>query len=241
MILSIDLASRRYSDNGIALLEGGAASASVELIRPDKLGLAGQPVAQDFAAAILRLVESHEIRLVLLDGPQGWKGTASPHAHARYCERETLTPGKTGEVGQVKPGTWTRMAEFSIALFDQLDRAGWPRVSRSWNGGPAAIESFPTHAWRSLGHRALPGKANRAALSHWQSLLEAGYVNAQLGDPTHDELQAVVAGLGGLQLLAGGWSAVDMHGIDPYVEHGAWREGYIISPSATGKLEGAVT
>jgi hypothetical protein len=232
LILSVDLASRRYRDNGIALLSGSASSAVVELIRPDSLGLSGVPVASQFVAALLRVAESRKARLVLLDGPQGWKGIASPHIHARHCERETLTPGKTGVVGQVKPASWTRMASFSIAMFDEFERAGWPRATSAWVGGRAVMESFPTYAWRSLGHPALPGKAKRVDLSTWQRILEERYLRDLLRNPTHDELQAVVAGLAGLQLVSDGWRGAAVKGVEPYREEGEWREGYIISPRA---------
>ena len=50
--------------------------------------------------------------------------------------------------------------------------------------------------------------------------------------PSHDELQAVVAGLGGLLLLRGGVAACDVHGREPFVEDGVWREGFILGPAA---------
>jgi hypothetical protein len=50
--------------------------------------------------------------------------------------------------------------------------------------------------------------------------------------PNHDELQAVVAGLGGMLLLRDGLRACDVHGRAPFVEDGAWREGFILGPAA---------
>ena len=136
----------------------------MEFIDPAALNLTGEPDAARFAEAILRLAEQRNVRLILLDGPQGWRADWAPPGHARACETATRTPGKTGLPGVVKPASWTRMADFSIALFDALHAQGWPRIDHTWRGGPAAIESFPTHAWRSLGHPALPGK--KATLDH---------------------------------------------------------------------------
>ncbi len=228
MILSIDLASRRYRDNGIALVAGDR---TLEFIAPAALGLTGEPQVNPFADAIARLAAQHHVGLILLDGPQGWRADWSPPGHARACERATRTPGKTGPPGVVKPGSWTRMAEFSIALFDALDARGWPRIDHGWTQGPAAIESFPTQAWRSLGHPTLPGKAKARDLAPWVQLLRAeGLRSAGWADASHDDVQAAVAALAGLQLLAGGLAAADVRGLPPTFEGGHWREGFIVSP-----------
>jgi hypothetical protein len=98
------------------------------------------------------------------------------------------------------------MADFSIALFDRLHDAGWLRLGTEWRGERVAIESFPTHAWRTLGFTPLAGKKRTTNIEPWQVWLEANYLGASLGQVTHDELQAVVAGLAGLQMLDGGRS-----------------------------------
>lgn len=77
----------------------------------------------------------------------------------RVCERCTRTPGKTGIPEVVKPASWTRMACFSIEVFDALEGAGWPRFSGTWPLRRAAVETFLTHAWRTLGLDSLPGKS----------------------------------------------------------------------------------
>lgn len=229
-VLSVDLASRRYADNGIALLAGVPRAATVQLVRPDALGLRGEPSVAPFAAALVGLAERERATLIVIDGPQGWRAERSPLVHQRSCEQLTLTPGKTGPVGVVKPKTWTRMALFSVALFDALHARGWARYRSGWRGERAAIESFPTHAWRSLGRTPLPGKSASVDLRPWRVHLEALGVRDLPADATHDEIQAVVAGLAGLALLSAGPHAVDIRGEEPRRETGHWREGYIVSP-----------
>lgn len=229
MILSVDLASRRWRDNGIALLAPRGDATSVRLIAPESLGLRGPPQAEPFADALHALAEHEGVRLILLDGPQGWRAEQSTLVHLRHCEKETRCPGKTGLPGIVKPATWRRMAEFSIAMFDALDARGWPRFTRAWNGERAAIESFPTHAWRMLGVQPMPGKASAGSLAPWHAALQTLGVHGVPHDASHDDLQGVVAGLAGITLLRDGIAACDVRGVDPSLERGTWREGVIVS------------
>src|SRR5262249_22444764 len=160
-----------------------------------------------------------DARLILLDGPQGWRGNDSPLTHQRKCEHATRTPGKTGLPGCVKPSTWSRMARFSIAMFDELDRLGWPRFTRKLVWERFAIESFPTCAWRAIEQPALPSKAAKLdSLEPWVLYLESQYDVRWPREPTHDELQAVVAGIGGLQLLEGGSENCNVQGEEPRLE-----------------------
>ena len=236
MILSVDLASRRWRDNGIALLSLEGEGPRVQLVAPDSLGLRRTPEVEPFAEALHRLAESEGARLILLDGPQGWRAEASTLVHLRHCEKETRCPGKTGLPGIVKPATWRRMAEFSIGLFDALDARGWPRFSREWRGARAAIESFPTHAWRMLGFPPIPGKATAGDLTPWHVALRGLGVRGVPSSASHDELQGVVAGLAGIALLRGGLVACDIRGLNPSKEGGYWREGVIASPRIGDRL-----
>lgn len=229
-VLSVDLASRRYRDNGIALLSGRLGDVRGEILSADALGLHGEPDARGFADVLHDVATRAGARLILLDGPQGWRAEQSVLVHQRRCEREALAPGKTGLPGIVKPATWTRMAEFSVALFDALYDHGWPRITAAWNGERAAIESFPTHAWRALGLPVMPGRANTPSVEPWRERLETLGVRGLSDAATHDDLQAVVAGLAGLQLLENGFARVDARGCDPHLEGGHWREGWILSP-----------
>lgn len=230
MILSVDLASRRYRDNGIALLGAERGRVSLRLLRPAELGLSGAPDAERFAEALHTVALREGVRLILLDGPQAWRAERSPHFHQRVCERATRTPGKTGPPGVVKPSTWARMAVFSIAMFDALAGHGWPRFGENWNGERASIESFPTQAWRVLGERPLPGKAATEALAPWREALARHGLTELPPDATHDELQAAVAGLAGIALLERGPAACEIAGWAPFRENGHWREGFIVSP-----------
>jgi hypothetical protein len=230
MILSVDLASRRWRDNGIALLAPEGEGARVRLVSAEALGLRGTPEVEPFAEVLQRLAASEGVRLILLDGPQGWRAEQSSLVHLRHCEKETRCPGKTGLPGIVKPATWRRMAEFSIALFDALDARGWPRFTRAWSGERAAMESFPTHAWRMLGFLPIPGKASSGELTPWHAALAKLGVGGVPASASHDELQSVVAGLAGISLLRGGIPACDIRGRDPFKEGGYWREGVIASP-----------
>ncbi len=56
-VLSIDLASRRYADNGIALMHGNSTRVDAQLIRPESLGLDDTPEVHTFADAIAALAE----------------------------------------------------------------------------------------------------------------------------------------------------------------------------------------
>lgn len=234
MILSVDLASRRYRDNGIALLSADRGRVDVRLLRPDDLGLSGPPDAERFADALNRVAKFERVGLILLDGPQGWRAERSPHTHQRICERATRTPGKTGPPGVVKPSTWARMAVFSIAMFDALAGQGWPRFRERWDGERAAIESFPTQAWRVLGEQPMPGKAATDSVQPWREALKRHGVRDLPSDISHDEIQAVVAGLAGIALMERGPGACEIAGRDPFREGGHWREGFIVSARPLG-------
>src|SRR6185295_7707021 len=168
---------------------------------------------------------------ILIDGPQGWRASRSPIDYMRLCERCTRTPGKTDVPEIVKPASWTRMVRFSVALFDRLDKEGWPRFSHQSPPDRSAVESFPTHAWRSLGCTPLPGRDRSVEnLREGCKKLSDLFGITWARFPTHDEIQAVVAGIGGLMLQESGPSGCRIHGSEPFCESGTWREGFILSP-----------
>lgn len=174
--------------------------------------------------------------MIFIDGPQGWKDPANGLEHARRCERELATPGKTGLPGCVKPASWTRMAAFSIELFDALSDRGFPRVQSLddlVSGRKLSIESFPTSAWRTLGLKPLPAKARTSAsqLSAWTTRLLDLVPCTFTRLPTHDELQALVAGLAGLPLIGYQGLSFRLFGSRPTELQGTWREGFIINPA----------
>lgn len=230
-VLSVDLAARRYKDLGIAVLHGSSSPPQVEFVHPADLGLKGQPNAAQLADALIRIAGQHGVRLILLDGPQGWKAPDSLDPHMRSCERLTRTPGRTGRPGVVKPAPWTRMATFSIDIFDRLDALGWPRFDANWNGQVRSVETFPTHAWRSLGLSPLPAKNKRPDLARWYDQLREATGLRGNRMPGHDELQTAVAGLAGLQLLDSSRDPCTVLGDPPFLADGHWREGFIVSPA----------
>jgi hypothetical protein len=216
------------------VLAGDPSRVEIELLHAEDLGLAGAPCPGRLVDALLDLASRRGVSRILLDGPQGWRASDSELACMRRCERATRTPGKTGLPGAVKPATWTRMAHFSVAVFDALDAAGWPRFSCEHATQRTAIESFPTHAWRMLDLPPLPAKARRCDLAPWIDRLDALCGARWSRAPSHDELQAAVAGLAGLALERGGPPSCDVAGVSPFVEEGVWREGFIVSARRAG-------
>lgn len=234
-ILSVDLASNRYRDIGVAVLGLRDGSVGVEFVEASAYGLKGRPCVEDVTSWLTQLTGTHGADIIFIDGPQGWKDPANGFEHARRCERELATPGKTGLPGCVKPGSWTRMATFSIELFDALSVHGFLRVQSLddlVSGRKLAIESFPTSAWRTLGLKPLPGKSRTSAsqLNTWTTALLELIPFTLPRSPTHDELQAVVAGLAGLSLLGHRGVAFRLFGSRPTELMGTWREGFIINP-----------
>lgn len=231
VILSVDLAARRYRDFGIAVLSGSSSAATAQFVSPVALGLTGLPDPVVFAERLAAHGRAINASLILLDGPQAWKAPNSTDLHMRRCERATRTPGKTGLPGKVKPGSWTRMVTFSVTVFDALDRLGWPRFNTNWTGERSAIESFPTHAWRTVRLAPLPGKSKKGVRpAEWCSRLCNTTGLTTIGEPSHDEIQAAIAGLAGLLLLEGRLDRCDVAGDAPFLAEGYWREGFIISP-----------
>lgn len=176
------------------------------------------------------------IRMLLLDGPQGWKSSRSELKHARASERELNTVAKTGTPGVVKPVTSRRYAEFCVDLFDALTRRGWRRLETSGAPGRGPervlVESYPRAAWKALGIKPLPTK-RRARVSDLAEACAAlrAVVPLELDrPPNHDQLQAIVSGLAGLALETSEGQGARIVGRPPRREDGHWREGFIVVP-----------
>jgi hypothetical protein len=237
-VVSIDLAHLRGSDFGVAVLRRGSSGATCDLLQfanrdeqiptPDRVADAAIDIAGRFGAS-----------LILLDGRQGWKDPMNGLAHSRLCERRLNTPGKTGLPGHAKPAGYRPFIEFSIRVLDALDARGWRRFDPGdWRpGAPAVVETFPLAAWRSLKLKNLPAK-NRARPNDirlcYESLTNSGLVSSARTIPTHDQLQAIVAGLGGLGVLSGAKGRYLAIGAPPSLLDGVWREGYIVNPVLLG-------
>lgn len=122
---------------------------------------------------------------------------------------------------------------FSIAVFDALHERGWPRIeSGELAAGRCAIEVFPRAAWLRLGRRSLPAKSKcrPETVAEFHAGLVRDFSIHDEAQPTHDELQALVAGVAGLSLIAGDRDAYELVGEMPRRVAGVWREGFILAP-----------
>ncbi len=233
-VMGIDLASRRYADIGVALLRRAGAKIDVHFLRLAAHGLDDPPQVERLADWVADVAREHQVSVIAIDGPQAWKAAENGLEHARACEQQLHTQAKTGLPGVAKPRTALRFVRFAIDLFAALERLGWPRlVSREEVSRPArvAVEVFPTAAWRALGLPPLPAKrANPdAEVALWLSRLECCFPVRLAAQPSHDELQALMAGLVALALAEGDWSQIALFGQPLVLVDGAWREGYIVN------------
>lgn len=239
-ILSIDLACRRYEDNGIVCLD--PSNPRPEVLKPSDLGLRGKPKVIDFAAALTRFSNREGVAVTLIDGPQGWRHPGSQVEHMRLCERALNTPGKTGNVGSVKPANYLPYIRFSIDLFRTLHLDhGWPLLTADWIERPGRrwlVESFPSSTWQALGLKRLPGKARTTAtqLKSWSRDL-CTITGLELPDDlSHDELQATVVLPIGLAIADGNPEGVLLSGTDPVIgDDGEILEGWIANPRPRGE------
>lgn len=237
MTLSVDLAYRDYRDIGIVNLRQTDDHIVVEPLRlRPEAGFVGQPRTDILADFFAHVATDFSATTILIDGPQAWKSAGNGLAHSRRCERQLATPGKTGLPGTSKPNTYIGFIEFSIDLFDELEARGWRRLSADYQPHPTvsvAVESFPTSAWRSLGLKPLPAKRRAGKEAVAAKLEEICRLVPLSVDMclTHDELQALVAGLGGLALACGKHEGYAVVGAGPVFEDGCWREGFIVNPT----------
>jgi hypothetical protein len=234
-VLSIDLASRRYSDNGMAFL--AYESHQPQYPKVKDLGLSGKPQANDFAYKVNEFCESEGVSVLLLDGPQGWKSPKTGIEHMRLCERVLNTPGKTGPIGYVKPKTFLRYIAFSINLFHIL------RIDYDWNLFTKdsvkhkrrrwIVETFPSSAWLTLGLESLPSKRKTTPrqFSKWRKDLSIATDFKIPSKITHDELQATVVLPVGQAIAERNPDNIIMVGMDPIITpQGDVLEGWIVNP-----------
>ncbi|HTO51988.1 MAG TPA: DUF429 domain-containing protein [Myxococcota bacterium] len=210
-----------------------------EWLRGLEAELGRVPDAARLADWLASLAGACGARLVAIDGPQAWKDESNGLVHQRRAERELAAQAKTGPPGTVKPATQRRFTELSIALFDSLAERGFPRFDAARPEAPAALEVFPTACWRALGAKPLPGKSrtSEAELARCCELLRARFGVRFRGRPTHDELQAAVAGLAGIALVGHAGLAWRACGAPAVQVDGVWREGWIgvCSPSNSSR------
>lgn len=238
-VLSVDLASRKYSDNGLAFLPHE--SLKPQFPTPSDLGLSGKPHAADFANALNQFCEREGVTVLLLDGPQGWKSPKTDIEHMRFSERVLNTPAKTGTIGHIKPKTFLRYVAFSINLFHilRVDH-GWHLLKEDWfkhRKRRWIVESFPSSAWRTLGLQSLPSKTKikPRQLSKWKKDLS---IATGFGFPrkvTHDELQAAATLPAGRAIAEGNTDGIVLSGMDPIITRkGDVLEGWIVNPKVPG-------
>lgn len=218
-VLSIDLASKSYSDLGLCYL--AARKGRPEILRPAALGLRGVPSPVDFAVAIDRFCRQEDVNVLLLDGPQGWRWPESSIRHMRLCERVLNTPARTGDPGQVKPKPYFPFVQFSITVFSEFRlRHGWSLLIEDWpsqTGKRWVVETFPSVAWDLMGLPRLPSKQRSGALEleAWRIRLEGATPYALPLGLSHDELQAIAALPAGVAIAEGRQDRVLLAGIDP--------------------------
>jgi TPP-dependent pyruvate/acetoin dehydrogenase alpha subunit len=249
-VLSIDLAYRRLRDFGICLLEERKGRVvNVRFVDPDQVfnpgkepALTRPPPAKECATAISAFCGRNKIRVLLLDGPQGWKDPKRKASY-RLCEKLVHTPAKTGVNGQVIPRSYTGFVEFSTQLFLHLVDLGGLLVSHSAirppkRGSFLVAESFPLSAWRKLRVAPLPAKKKATNVDVQERLhaLQNLFGLAVPREPNHDELQALVAGLAGVAILNGDTDGYIAEGARPKKARSTIVEGYIVNPRLKNNL-----
>ena len=209
-------------------------------------GERGPVDANVLAGRLNHLCGIRNIRVILLDGPQAWKSRFNGLEHARVSERQLNTAAKTGLPGMVKPRTYRAFSEFCLDVYEALCRRGWSRMNTQTRPSAAVglpgktvddqrrilVESYPHAAWRSLGLKPLPSKrlAKVIDLADAYGRLRSLFPITTNRPPNHDQLQAIVGGLAGLDLEERNTAAIRVVGNPPCREEGQWREGFIVLP-----------
>lgn len=169
---------------------------------------------KSLADAIDRYARANGICAVALDGPQGWRDSATPEGTpgvGRRCEYECRTQAKTGVYPLTFPANQRPWIEFCIDLFAELlEKEGVLLADPSATRCPPpdgymVLECYPTSAWRSSGLTSLPGKYKKPPLEPYLASLTGAY-----GLPpsvsrvmSHDDLQAIIAALVAVAAVGG--------------------------------------
>lgn len=183
-VVSVDLAYKNPRDIGVAVLEARAGRVRCTFHR---VPLPGPLQADALADHLDAFCTERGANVLLVDGPQAWKGPGNGLVHARRCERALNTPAKTGLPGAVKPANYAPFVRFSVDVFGALLGRGWTLYTGLPNGLDRTLfESFPLSAWRSLGVRALPAKSRTKPgdVGHRLKLLAEVVPLECEGDPT---------------------------------------------------------
>jgi hypothetical protein len=157
-VLSVDLATRRWSDLGIVILDRTPAVHSPNCgetrpglpLKPSFTTLSTPPPAESLitceilpwndpgpveadalAGRLNHLCAVRGIRILILDGPQAWKSRLNGLKHARLSEQQLNTVAKKGLPGIINPRTCRPFTEFCLDLYAALCRRGWQRLQTS--------------------------------------------------------------------------------------------------------------
>lgn len=237
LVLSIDLASKLYSDFGFCLLqESQGAIVDISFPSLHDFCLMGSPDPVSFASATNEFCIKHKVSILMLDGPQGWKDPGNDMC-MRTCEKHVNAMGKTGRRGQVKPKPFTSFVCFSTKVFyylNQVDKFSLVknREISFLHGEKLLVETYPRSAWESLKIKPLPSKKKHKEediMYNWAELSRRFHL-PKTKKPTHDELCALVSGLAGVAISAGDESGYIALGSPPLDGGGHLLEGYIINP-----------
>lgn len=242
-VLGIDLASRKWQDNGSAMITfttgDDAAWCAVEC------GCIEWPIhdhlsSNAMADVIEQTVKEHGISAVSLDGPQGWRQPNAPErlGVGRVCEYEASCQGKTGTYGRTYPQTQHGWIKFCIDVFAELMDRGYAQIVNSMEGvdtdlepdGYWLLECFPTSTWRESRLPQLPGKSRvgndmKLVAVYWRILQQRfGLPQIASSTFTHDDLQAIVAALPAAGLMKGPCLAI------PKGKPGWWERATELHP-----------
>jgi hypothetical protein len=237
-VLSVDLACS-IDGLGLCSLERTESGLKVDFPKASSLKLPEPLTSDALADAIWRWCNDRGVAAVILDGPQGWKDPSSSLQHCRKCESILNTPAKTGTVGNVIPANWTKLVKFSIAVFATLAECGGQVAEAAeLRLEPAkllVLESFPAAAWKSLELPQLPAK-RKCRPGHMESAvtrLQDLYNFRCHERPTHDELQALVAGLAADAVVNDDRDGFRLDGAPAFHQDGHILEGLIVNPTKT--------
>jgi len=241
-ILSVDLAVKSYDSFGFALLMKRRREWEAVFLTPRELGLCGEPTTEKTADALATFCERYGVNLLLIDGPQGWKKRNSPLPY-RKADLEARAPAKVCEKGVVKPQTYFPFVEFSTRLFHILAKEYGMKIFGAGETAKAKIavskrvtlaESLPYSSWRVLGLKPLPAKPRcetEEIFRRFQEICDRFEVIRWNHLPSHDELQALVAGIAGVRLAEGRLENVVLLGAKPELAMDCIYEGYIVCVS----------
>ena len=245
-ILSVDLAVRSYQDCGFVVLRKKQEGFTAYFPTATELGLHGRPEPEPMAEALAVFCWSQRVGLLIIDGPQGWKNPKSPLAF-RCADFEAKAPAKVCEVGIVKPRTYLRFVDFSTKLFFLLAHMHRMKLAYKFKGKLANFphgktllcESLPFVSWCALGIKPLPAKAKCTKVEikkRYDYLCEQFHLKSLKSEPTHDELQALVASITGIHLLAEEPHNVRIYGRNPILSKDCILEGLILAPPSSSRI-----